>query len=66
MTFDPKHLMQLAAIIGAGSLGRAAEQQGMAQPGLKPQYQDNGSWASSCFPEDKTNLSTSNTLFALA
>ena len=34
MTFDPKHLMQLAAIIGAGSLGRAAERLGMAQPAL--------------------------------
>ena len=34
MTFDPKHLMQLAAIIGAGSLGRAAKRLGMTQPAL--------------------------------
>ncbi len=66
MTLGPKHLMQLVAIIGAGSLGRAAEQQGMAQPALSRNIRIMASWASSCFPEDKTNLSTSNTLFALA
>ena len=66
MTFDPKHLMQFAAIIGAGYLGRAAERLGMTQPALSRNIRIMASCASSCFPEDKTNLATSNTLFALA